>query len=127
MHSAGHEDVGEQKIDRRVLAQNLQSLGPAAGGQHPIAQARDQGGRGFAYQLVVIDDQDRVGAFWTNFHSFAGEIANSGGSAASNQKPLQALDRLTETMTFSRSVAGPGQAGRTNAAGGSAASPPYLQ
>src|SRR5262249_61955867 len=33
MHSAGHEDVGEQKIDRRVLAQNLQSLGPAAGGR----------------------------------------------------------------------------------------------
>ena len=68
----------KQKIDRRVLAQDLQSLGAAAGGEHPIAQARDQDDRGFAHQFVVIDEQDRLGAFGTNFHSLAREYSLAG-------------------------------------------------
>ncbi len=62
MHSAWHEDISEQEIDRRVLMQNLQCLRAVTGRQYPIAQFLDQAFSGREYQVVVIDHQDRLAA-----------------------------------------------------------------
>ena len=61
VHAAGHDQVGEEQIDLRVVAQDLQGLAAVAGHEGDVAViAQDRPGE-FGHVGAIVHDQDRLG------------------------------------------------------------------
>ena len=59
---AGHDDVAEDGVDRRVALGELERLRAVAGDDDGVAGAREHAPRHFTDGVVVLDQEDRLGA-----------------------------------------------------------------
>ncbi len=60
-HAAGHDDVGEQEIERLAGLDQLQRGAAVGGGDRLVAEALELRGDEIAHQRVVLDDEDGLG------------------------------------------------------------------
>ncbi len=59
---AGHDDIGEKKIDRRIAFDHRKRAHPIAGGQHAVAEIGEHFHHDGAHRIVVLGDENGFGA-----------------------------------------------------------------